>query len=195
MAGVVGLGCGFALVASAQSWDPSCDDGTKSCISIVAPRDLTPAEQAEQDRRNRAAAAAAAARKASVDALVGQWGEHRRGEAERYVEMQMAAEAARPKPATSQPGYPPRTCSTSRTQEARTGVFPFMSGNKQDYRSEGRAEMLRSVQVACTGGEMKDFNCTGGGAIGFFSCKVAYTCPVTKTTCSGGPPAPKVSPQ
>lgn len=176
--------------ATAQSWNPDCYNGRLTCVTIGAPRELTPAEKAEQERRAREAAAAKAEFERQVAVEVQRLGPQRRPEAERLVQMRNAAQAARPKTP-----YPPRTCSTATLSEARTGVFPFMTGNPKGYQAEGRAEMLRNVESACPGGSMSDFSCKGGGAIGFFSCKVAYSCPVKKTTCTGGPPASKVSPQ
>ena len=187
--------------ASAQSWNPDCYNGRLTCVSIGAPRELTPEEKAEQDRRTREAAIAKAERERKealakaefdrqVEVEVQRLGTQRRAEAERLVQMRNAAQAARPKSP-----YPPRVCTTSTTTEARKGVFLFMSGDKKTYQAEGRAEMARNVESACTGGSMTSYSCKGGGAIGVFNCQVAYTCPVKQTTCTGGPPASKVSPQ
>lgn len=177
-------------VANAQASNPDCYNGRLTCVTIAAPRELTPAEKAEQERRAREAAAAKAEYERQVNVEVQRLGPQRRPEAERLVQMRNAAQAAKPKTP-----YPPRTCSTATISEARNGVFPFMSGNPKTYKTEGRAEMLRNVESACPGGSMADFSCTGGGAIGFFRCKVAYSCPVKKTTCTGGPPTSKVSAQ
>lgn len=110
-------GCAFAVASSAQQWSASCYDGTYTCVSIGgSPTELTPAQKAEQERLKREGEAKAAARKARVDALVSQWGEHRRGEAERFIDMQQAADAARPKPVT--PPQQPKQCTERITREA-----------------------------------------------------------------------------
>ncbi len=93
------------------------------------------------------------------------------------------------------PSYPPRSCSTTTSMQSRTKYFPYMAGVTKGYQEEGRAEMVANVRSECEGGVMNTYSCKGGGIIGDFTCQVSFSCPVKKTTCTGGPPSPKVSAQ
>jgi hypothetical protein len=99
---------GSSFYASA-SCNPTAPCGT---LEFAFPERLTPAEQAERDRKN---AEAEAARKAEADrkeAAIKALGlpPHRRAEAERLYEMRKQAEAARGGPfATAQPKPEPKT--------------------------------------------------------------------------------------
>lgn len=134
---------------------------------IDRPRPLSPAEQAEKDRQDRAAAAERAQRKARVDTLVARMGEHRRGEAERMIEMQDAAARARGTPApvpapipvaTPEPPVvipPPRICSYPASQGGLQGVGRTQEGARQDlmkrlpkYCYKGQATLVGSISCS-----------------------------------------------
>lgn len=103
-------------------------DGSGYCIDNPTPdqrrdaiaRDRAAKERAERDRRERDAKAAE--RKRLVDAqvmILG--GEHRRAEAERYVDMRAAAEKVRPKSSAHE--QPPSACKDVRIRDGFSSAY------------------------------------------------------------------------
>ena len=83
---------------------------------------LATADRLERERK-------AADRKRKVDAqVIKMGGEHRRPEAERYVQMQEAAEAARPKP-------PPRQCTTRAFSHPLSDTLPTQAAAERSLQT------------------------------------------------------------
>jgi len=174
---------------------------------IDVPRELSPAEKAERDRQDRAAAAARAQRKARIDSLVLRMGEHRRGEAERMIEMQDAAALARgtptpvpvsaPEPKAVVP--PPKICNYPASQGGLQGVDRTQEAARQD--------LLKRVPKYCYKGQatiVGSLSCSQPRVVksGRISvpvdavCNAQIACPAYQRPCpTSSGPAPKVSRQ
>lgn len=83
-------------IAPAVARDPDCPYSSGNCVTIAAPREMTPEEKLENDRRIAADREQTAARQREIDVEIARLGQHRRAEAERNVELRHAAQSARP---------------------------------------------------------------------------------------------------